>query len=83
MTSSRVFRGVKWPFTLTLLYTIWREELVPWQWCEGLIVNTFGRAFRQGGNGFRVNKSCMDNVFMLTEIRLREKHMNTLAVQKA
>ena len=94
-----------------LFSVIWREESVPRQWREGLIVNqgdkedpgnyrgiallsVVGKVFcvnnrlvehldrggilHEGQAGFRVNRSCMDNVFTLNELvqgRLREnKH---------
>ena len=110
-----------------LFSVIWREELVPRQWREGLIVSLFkkgdkedpgnyrgitllsvvGKVFckilnnrlverldrggilHEGQAGFRVNRSCMDNVFTLNELvqgRLREnKHTYAffLDVQKA
>ena len=104
-----------------LVSVVWREETVPKQWREGLIVNLFkkgdrqdpgnyrgiallsvvgkvfckllnnrlvqcldkGGALHEGQAGFRVNRSCMDNVYTLNEIvqgRIK-KHM--LDVQKA
>ena len=92
---------------------IWREEIVRWQWREGLIINIFKKGDREdpakyrgitllrvvgkvcrkilnnrlvqcldkegvlheGQAGFRINRSCMDNVYTLNEIvqgRLRE-----------
>ena len=85
-----------------LFSVIWREENVPKQWREGLIVNLFkkgdredpsnyrgitllsvvgkvfcnnrlvqcldkGGALHEGQAGFRVNRSCMGNVYTLNE----------------
>ena len=110
-----------------LFSVIWREETVPKQWREGLIVNLFkkgdredpgnyrgitllsvvgkvfckilnnrlvqcldkGGALHEGQAGFRVNRSCMDNVYTLNEIvqgRFREDketYAFFLDVQKA
>ena len=96
-----------------LFSVIWREEIVPPQWREGLIVNLFtkgdkedpgnyrgitllsvvgkvfckilndrlvehldkGRVLHEGQAGFRLNKSCVDNVYTLNELvqgRLKE-----------
>ena len=107
-----------------LFSVIWREETVPKQWREGLIVNLFkkgdredpgnyrgitllsvvgkvfckilnnrlvqcldkGGALHEGQAGFRVNRSCMDNVYTLNEIvqgRFREGKAFFLDVQKA
>ena len=110
-----------------LFSVVWREELVPRQWREGLIVNLFkkgdkedpgnyrgitllsvvgkvfckvlnnrlverldrGGVLHEGQAGFRVNRSCMDNVFTLNELvqgRLRENKRTYaffLDVQKA
>ena len=89
-----------------LCSVIWREETVPKQWREGLIVNLFKKgdredpghyrgiillsvvgkvfckilnnrlvqcldkegALHEGQAGFRVNRSCMDNVYTSNEI---------------
>ena len=110
-----------------LFSVIWREETVPKQWREGLIVNLLkkgdredpgnyrgitllsvvgkvfckilnnrlvkcldkGGALHEGQAGFRVNRSCMDNVYTLNEIvqgRFREDKKTYaffLDVQKA
>ena len=95
-------------FLLEQLFSVvWREETVPKQWREGLIVKKGDRedpgnyrgitllsvvgkvfcnnrlvqcldkggALHEGQAGFRVNRSCMDNVYTLNEIvqgRFRE-----------
>ena len=109
-----------------LFSVVWREELVPRQWREGLIVNLFkkgdkedpgnyrgitllsvvGKVFckilnnrlverldrggilhdHEGQAGFRVNRSCMDNVFTLNELvqgRFKHTYAFFLDVQKA
>ena len=110
-----------------LISVVWREETVPKQWREGLIVNLFkkgdredpgnyrgiallsvvgkvfckllnntlvqcldeGGALHEGQAGFRVNRSCMDNVYTLNKIvqgRFREDkeaYAFFLDVQKA
>ena len=96
-----------------LFLVIWREETVPKQWREGLIINLFKKGDREdpgnyrgitllsvvgklfckilnnrlvecldkegllheGQAGFRVNRSCIDNVYTLNELvqgRIRE-----------
>ena len=89
-----------------LFSVIWREEVVPRQWREGLIVNLFkkgdreqpgnyrgitllsvlgkvfckilnnrmvqhsdkGGVLHEGQVGFRMNRSCIDNIYTLNEI---------------